>query len=108
MVAGTPASSAPPATAKAALPALVPAAPRARLVLQTTAESWADVRDANNRLLYETLPAGRTITLEGAAPFSVFLGNADGVRVEFNGRAFDPVPYKRGPTARFTLGGEGH
>jgi cytoskeleton protein RodZ len=76
-------------------------------VLQTTAESWADVRDANNRLLYETLPAGRTVALEGTPPINVFLGNAEGVRIEYNGRAYDAAPYRRGPTARFTLGGDG-
>lgn len=81
--------------------------PKARLVLQTTAESWADVRDAHNRLLYETLPAGRTVTLEGTPPFNVFLGNVDGVRVEYNGRPYDAGPSRRGPTARFTLGAEG-
>ncbi len=81
--------------------------PKARLVLQTTAESWADVRDAHNRLLYETLPAGRTVTLEGTPPFNVFLGNVDGVRVEYNGRLYDAGPSRRGPTARFTLGAEG-
>jgi cytoskeleton protein RodZ len=102
----------PPAEAKVAPPPVTapsqPAGqPKARLVLQTTAESWADVRDANNRLLYETLPAGRTITLEGTPPFSVFLGNVDGVRVEYNGRPYDADPYRRGPTARFTLGAEG-
>jgi cytoskeleton protein RodZ len=102
----------PPAETKAAQPPVTapsqPAGqPKARLVLQTTAESWADVRDANNRLLYETLPAGRTITLEGTPPFSVFLGNVDGVRVEYNGRPYDADPYRRGPTARFTLGAEG-
>ncbi|UCH53596.1 MAG: helix-turn-helix domain-containing protein [Pseudomonadota bacterium] len=89
-------------------PAATPAQPaRARLVLQMQADSWADVSDANSRLLYETVPAGRTVTLEGVAPFQVFLGNAEGVRVDFNGRVFDSSPYRRGPTARFTLGTEG-
>jgi cytoskeleton protein RodZ len=102
----------PPAETKVAPPPMAApsqpsAQPKARLVLQTTAESWADVRDANNRLLYETLPPGRTITLEGTPPFSVFLGNVDGVRVEYNGRPYDAGPSRRGPTARFTLGAEG-
>jgi cytoskeleton protein RodZ len=102
----------PPAETKVAQPPVTAPAqpasqPKARLVLQTTAESWADVRDANNRLLYETLPAGRTIILEGTPPFSVFLGNTDGVRIEYNGRPYDAGPYRRGPTARFTLGVEG-
>lgn len=80
-------------------------APRSRLVLYATQESWADVRDAgDNKLLYENIPAGRSVTIEGVAPFNVFLGNADGVRVEFNGKSFDIGRYKRGQVARFTLG----
>lgn len=84
-----------------------PGAPRARMVLHAMEESWADIRDArDNKLLYENVPAGRRISIEGAAPFSVFLGNADGVRVEFNGQNYDISRHKRGQVARFTLGGE--
>jgi cytoskeleton protein RodZ len=86
-------------------PAAAASGPRVRVTLHADQESWVDVRDANqNRLLYETLPAGRVVTLEGTSPLSVFLGNVDGVRVEFNGRPFDANRYKRGPVARFTLG----
>lgn len=84
-----------------------PDVPRARMVLHAVEESWADVRDArDNRLLYENVPAGRRISIEGVAPFSVFVGNADGVRVEFNGRNYDISRHKRGQVARFTLGDE--
>ncbi|MBI5782869.1 MAG: helix-turn-helix domain-containing protein [Gammaproteobacteria bacterium] len=84
-----------------------PGVPRARVVLHAVQESWADIRDArDNRLLYENVPAGRRISIEGVAPFSVFLGNADGVRVEFNGQNYDVSRYKRGQVARFTLGEE--
>jgi cytoskeleton protein RodZ len=34
----------------------------------------------------------------------IFLGNADGVRVEFNGQNFDFSRYRRGRIARFTVG----
>lgn len=75
------------------------------LVLHFQQESWADVRDgAQNRLLYTTVPAGRVIRLGGAPPFSIYLGNASGVRVEFNGQPLDLGRYQRGPVARFTLG----
>jgi cytoskeleton protein RodZ len=67
-------------------------------------ESWADIRDAGqNKLLYETVAAGRVVMLEGAPPLTVFLGNADGVRLEFNGRPYDVSRHKRGQIARFTL-----
>lgn len=82
-----------------------PNAPRARLVLYVTDESWADVRDARGqRLIYETVAAGRVVTLDGVPPLQVFLGNAEGVRVELNGRGYDVMRHKRGQVARFTLG----
>lgn len=81
--------------------------PRARLVLRAEQESWVDVRDGNqNKLLYENLVTGRVVTVEGPAPLNVFLGNVDGVRVEFNGRPYDASRHKRGAIARFTLSGE--
>lgn len=84
---------------------LGPEGVRARLVLTTEEDSWADIRDArHNKLLYETVPAGRVVTVEGVAPFSVFLGNVEGVRIEFNGKYYDAIKHKRGQVARFTLG----
>ena len=108
----TPAVS-PPATERPAVvtrnrptpPPIDPNAPRARLVLYVSDDSWAEVRDSSNqRLIYETVAAGRVVTLDGVAPFHVFLGNAEGVRVEINGRPYDVLRHKRGQVARFTLG----
>jgi cytoskeleton protein RodZ len=83
---------------------VVPAGPRVKLTLVTSQDSWAEVRDARqNKLLYETVPAGRTVVLEGAAPLNVFLGNVEGVSVEFNGKPYDTTPHRRGPIARFAL-----
>ena len=82
-----------------------PNVPRARLVLYVSEDSWADVRDARDqRLIYEIVAAGRVVTLDGVPPFHVFLGNADGVRVELNGRDYDVLRHKRGQVARFTVG----
>jgi len=93
----------PPASMPA--PAVLPTGPRMKLVLIADQDSWADIRDARQiKLLYETVPAGRTVTLEGVAPVSVFLGNAAGVRLDYNGKSVDIGPHKRGMIARFTLG----
>lgn len=82
-----------------------PGAPRVQLVLQASEDSWADVRDAEDRrLIYQTIAGGRVMKVEGVPPLSVFLGNVDGVRVEFNGQPYDAQRHKRGPLARFTLG----
>lgn len=78
----------------------------AQLVVYTREASWADIRDAReNKLLYTLLPAGRMVTLVGMPPFNVFLGNPDGVGLEFEGEYFDASRYKSGIVARFTLGG---
>lgn len=93
-----------PAAPSPAPVAAVPAGPRP-LVLHFEKESWADVRDSEqNRLLYTVVSAGKVIRLGGTPPFSVYLGNASGVRVEFNGKPVDVGRYQRGPVARFTLG----
>jgi cytoskeleton protein RodZ len=84
-----------------------PAGPRIKFVLHAEQDSWADIRDARQvKLLYETVPAGRSVTLEGVAPVSVFLGNAAGVRLDYNGQDVDIGRYQRGVMARFTLGDE--
>jgi cytoskeleton protein RodZ len=100
-----------PATPAALAPAAPPSAepvasgPKVRLVLRAEQECWADVRDANgNKLFYTNIEAGRVVTLVGTAPLSVFLGNVDGVQVEYNGQPFDAKRYRHGPVARFTLG----
>lgn len=113
VTAGSPRPTAPPVVRRAPASSLLgpPAAsgPRARLVLQTTQDSWVDIRDANdNKLIYETVPAGRVVSLDGNEPLSVFLGNAAGVTLTFNGKPFDAGPYKRGMVARFTLGAAGN
>jgi len=97
----------PQLTAVAPVSAPKPAGPRIKLVLHADQDSWADIRDAHQaKLIYDTVPAGRSITLEGVAPVNIFLGNAAGVRLDYNGQAVDIARYKRGMMARFTLGEE--
>ena len=97
----------PQPTAVVPAPAAQPLGPRIKIVLHADQDSWADIRDARQtRLLYDTVPAGRSVTLEGVAPLSIFLGNAAGVRLDYNGQAVDVARHKRGMMARFTLGEE--
>ncbi|MFQ5756409.1 MAG: RodZ domain-containing protein [Acidiferrobacterales bacterium] len=77
----------------------------AHLVLETSESCWVDVRDArDNRLIYKLLPPGRTVTVFGDPPLKVFLGNPEGIMIKYNGEDIDPVQFKRGRVARFTLG----
>lgn len=111
-------SAAPPAVPAAPAPTPVPRSPTAsavppgaaapgQLVLQMQQDSWAEVYDAAGRkLLYEMVPAGRTVRLDGAPPLSVFLGNVDGVLVDYDGKSVDAKRYRRGMVARFSVGAD--
>jgi cytoskeleton protein RodZ len=101
LVAGTPAATAP------AEPA-APPAPRpvgTVLVLEFQEISWARVEDASGKsLLSGVISPGDTQTLDGKAPYSVFLGNAPGVKVTFGGVPVDVKPFVKGnSTARFSV-----
>jgi cytoskeleton protein RodZ len=77
------------------------------LVLMFDESSWADVRDAaGKRLLSQTVSEGASIDLVGEPPFTVFLGNADGVRVKYMGRIQTYSQGNKGLFARFTVGKE--
>ncbi len=101
---------APAAGVPAVLPA--PASPQSivapasgdRLLLVLSAESWVSVREADGReLASSNFPAGRTLTLDGRAPFAVNVGNAPAVALTINGRAVDLAPHTRGAVATLTV-----
>ncbi|MDX1251263.1 MAG: DUF4115 domain-containing protein [Gammaproteobacteria bacterium] len=77
----------------------------ATVQLRFESDSWVEINDANGkRLFFATGKTGEVKTLKGPAPFDVVLGNAPGVKIEYNGSPFDLKPYTRGTTASFTLG----
>ena len=88
----------------AAAPAPVVSAGNATLVLQVNVTSWARIDDASGKTLVNGLVrSGEKQTLTGPAPFSVFLGNAPGVKLEVNGKAIDLGKYTaQNNTARFS------
>lgn len=98
----------PAATAPAApdTPPLTAAMPQSKLVLEFSGDCWIEITDAAGRkLAYDLVQAGRTVTLRGEAPFTVFFGYAPAVQVSLNGQVFDHGPYqRRNDTARFRLG----
>ncbi|HKU87341.1 MAG TPA: helix-turn-helix domain-containing protein [Casimicrobiaceae bacterium] len=76
----------------------------ATLVLAFKGTSWAEVRDANGRVILQmTGGAGMTQTVNGTPPFELALGNAPDVAVTFRGQALDLAPYTRGNVARVSL-----
>lgn len=76
-----------------------------RLVLELTEDSWAEVTDAQDqRLLYQLLKAGSVQEVTGLSPFRIFLGNAPGVELRFNGEPITDIRSNSRGVARFTLG----
>ena len=76
-----------------------------RLVLIFDEGSWVDVKDNSGlRLLSQIVSAGNTIELNGVPPFTVFLGNSAGVRVQYLGKIESYSQSKKGLFARFVVG----
>jgi len=87
------------------LPAAVAEPGTKRIVFSFDGTSWVDVRDANEeRLLYQSVTEGRSITVQGKPPFKIFLGNAKAVRIDYAGKPVDIAAYQTGLYARFVLG----
>jgi len=77
-------------------------AKRIELVFQ--GESWVEIRDADGRVVFSQLNSpGTTRKVEGAAPFSVVIGNAAGVKLRYNDAEVDLAPFTRTDVARLTL-----
>ena len=80
------------------------AAAETSLVLTFKGTSWAEVRDANGRVVLQmTGGAGMTQTVSGTPPLELALGNAPEVGVTYRGQALDLMPYTRGTVARVAL-----
>jgi len=87
-------------------PAVVPPpqAGMAELHFVFETDSWVEVRDRNERILFSQLnPVGSEHHMQGNRPLSVVIGNARGVRLTYNGQPFDLAPHTRVEVARFTL-----
>lgn len=83
--------------------------PVSRLELRYEADSWTEISDSAGRdLAYGLIKAGRTLKLQGEAPFRVFLGYAPGVEVYYNGELFEHAPFQRRDVARFRVGRAEH
>jgi cytoskeleton protein RodZ len=109
-----PAPGAAPGAAAPAGPALalssaavsVPAAAAANgpVVFHASAPSWVEVRDAKGAVpLRKTLAAGESVTIAGAMPLQVTVGNVKGTAVDVHGKPFDLQPVARDNVARFEV-----
>jgi cytoskeleton protein RodZ len=102
----TAASSEPPPSATASAPPAEPARPPGthELHFRFDEESWVEVRDANEKVIFTKLNrAGSEERVTGAAPLKVVVGNARGVRLTSDGEAVDLTPHTGVSVARLTV-----
>lgn len=101
---GAPDSPAAQAAPAGAAPDAVPAGNLRRLVLRFEGESWVEIRSGTGKVLLSHLnPAGTERVVSGVPPFAVVIGNAPHVKLTYNDRPVDLMPYVRVEVARFTL-----
>lgn len=75
-----------------------------RIVIRCERESWIEVKDARGRVLLSQLnPAGCERLVEGEPPFSLVIGNAQHVRLSYNGQNVDLMPHVKVEVARLSL-----
>jgi len=67
-------------------------------------ESWVEVRDRNERVIFSQLNSpGTQQVVNGMPPFSIVVGNAQGVRVNYGDKPVDLAPHTRTDVARLIL-----
>jgi cytoskeleton protein RodZ len=73
--------------------------------LRFSGDSWTEVTDGRGqRLLYNLYRKGQSKQVTGKAPFTIFLGNAAAVTIEYNGQPYDASAHVHRNLARFQLG----
>ncbi|MDO9102838.1 MAG: DUF4115 domain-containing protein [Candidatus Nitrotoga sp.] len=76
----------------------------ASIRLTFDADSWVKVMDNDGKILLSQLnSSGSEQHLKGKPPFSVVIGNVNGVRLYYQGKLVELAPFNNGGTARLTL-----
>lgn len=93
-------------------PRIVERAPQGGLVhvrLRFSADCWVEMYEADGRRVFFDLGRANSVhTLVAVTPLRVFLGYADGVQLELDGRPLvPPAQARRGNTVRFTVDARG-
>lgn len=78
--------------------------PSALWVFKASAESWLELRDTQNGVVWSgVLKAGDTTRIESPLPVRVVVGRAQSVSVTLRGEAFDLKPHTQVTVARFEV-----
>ncbi len=99
-----PAEMAPAQLAVPVTPVAAPTGEAAQLRFVFAVESWVEVRDRDNKVLFsQRSPAGAEQSVGGQGPLSLVIGNAPGVKLFWRGQVVDLVPHTKGEVARLVL-----
>ncbi len=97
-------SAAAPVASQPPVAQAVPAG-QALVQVQFSADCWAQLTDADGKVLFSALKRkGENLELAGKPPFELRLGYARGAQVSLNGQPVDVAPFTSGETARMKLG----
>lgn len=99
-----PAVTAPAAAAVPASQSLQPAGAVPQLRFLFDKESWVEVRDRDNKVVFsQRLASGAEQAVAGQGPLSLTIGYAPGVRLFWRGQPVDLAPHTKGDVARLVL-----
>lgn len=97
-------AAAPAPSVAAAAESAAPAAGQRRIVLRFERESWVEIHSGTGKLLVSQLhAAGTERVVSGVPPFSLVIGNAQYVKLNYDDEPVDLMPHVRVEVARFTL-----
>jgi len=89
------------------LVSLIPERTVSTLVINFSADSWVDIRDATGERLIRRLGlAGMSKGVSGVAPFQVLIGYGPGVSITYNGKPYSFANYQGKRVARFIIAPE--
>ncbi len=71
--------------------------------LETSADSWVDIRSGEEQLEQDLVRGGERRAYRGTGPFLISLGRASAVRLTLNGEVISLEPYTREDVARLLL-----
>ena len=81
-----------------------PAAAQPQLRFLFDKESWIEVRDRDNKVVFsQRLASGAEQIVSGQGPLSLTIGYAPGVRLFWRGQPVDLAPHTKGDVARLVL-----
>lgn len=101
LAAALPEATPPPAAETASAP---PVAGQRQLAFTFTADSWVEIRDAQDRIVLSELNrAGSSRSVGVVFPVSLVIGNAKSVRLSIDGTPHDLVPSTKVDVARLRL-----